>query len=92
MVISFVISELPVAQILVRRLDDDAVVRLRIRARRGGRSLEEECRLSLVAAAQRGDLLSAVDAWRAAWPGDGDTDDPFAGVRTRGPGRPVDLS
>lgn len=81
------------AQILVRRLDEDALVRLRSRARRGGRSLEEECRLSLVAAAQRGDLLSAVDAWRAAWPGDdGDTDDPFAGVRPRGPGRPVDLS
>ncbi len=80
------------AQILIRRLDDDALSRLRARARREGRSLEEECRLSLVAAARRADLLSAVDAWRLAWPADGDDEDPFADVRIRGPGRAVDLS
>ncbi len=79
------------AQILIRRLDDDALARLRGRALREGRSLEEECRLSLVAAAQRPDLLSAVDAWRAAWPGDDEEPDPFAQVRLRGPGRAVGM-
>jgi hypothetical protein len=89
--ISLLISEVAVAQILIRRLDDDALARLRARALREGRSLEEECRMSLVAAAQQPDLLGAVEAWRAAWPGDED-DDPFGDVRVRGPGRAVDLS
>ena len=80
------------AQILIRRLDDDALARLRGRALRRGRSLEEECRVALVAAAHRPDLLSAVEAWRAAWPGDDEEPDPFEQVRLRGPGRPVDLS
>lgn len=80
------------AQILIRRLDDDAVARLRRRAIREGRSLEEECRLSLVAAAHRPDLLGSVAAWRAAWPGAAQDLDPFEDVRLRGPGRPVDLS
>lgn len=81
------------AQILIRRLDDDALARLRSRARRAGRSLEEECRLSLVAAAERADLLGAVEQWRAAWPSDDEQDvDPFGDLRLRGAGRPVDLS
>lgn len=79
------------AQILVRRIDDAAVETLRARARREGRSLEEECRLSLVAAAQRGGLLAAVDAWRTSWPEDADDDDAFHDVRQRGPGRAIDL-
>jgi plasmid stability protein len=81
-----------VAQILIRRLDDDALARLRARASREGRSLEEECRLSLVAAAHRPDLLRALEAWRAAWPTEADDPDPFADVRQRGPGRAIDLS
>lgn len=80
------------AQILIRRLDDDALARLRGRARREGRSLEDVCRLSLVAAAQQPDLLRAVDAWRTAWPAEAEDPDPFADVRLRGSGRPVDLS
>ena len=80
------------AQILIRRLDDEAVARLRGRALREGRSLEEECRLSLVAAAQQPDLLRAVEAWRAAWPDGADDSDAFGDVRARGPGRAVDLS
>lgn len=56
------------AQILIPRLDDDAVARLRGRALREGRSLEEECRRTLVAAAQRPDLLRCVEVWRASWP------------------------
>lgn len=79
------------AQILIRRLDDEAVQRLRSRAARAGHSLEEECRLSLVAAATKPDLLRAVEAWRTAWPEGDDGPDPFADVRQRGPGRPVDL-
>ena len=79
------------AQILIRRLDDGALARLRGRALREGRSLEEECRLSLVAAAQQPDLLRALEAWRAAWPGEADDVDPFGDVRLRGPGRSVDL-
>ncbi len=80
------------AQILIRRLDDDAIARLRSRAHRQGRSLEEECRLSLVAAAQQPDLLRVVDAWRAEWPGEADEPDAFGDVRLRGAGRAVDLS
>jgi hypothetical protein len=80
------------AQILIRRLDDEALMRLRSRAAREGRSLEEECRLSLVAAANRPDLLGAVEAWRAAWPDVDEEADPFGDLRQRGPGRPVDLS
>ncbi len=79
------------AQILIRRLDDEAIARLRARAGRVGRSLEEECRLALVAAANRPDLLGAVAAWRADWPGTDDESDPFGDPRDRGPGRPVDL-
>ena len=79
------------AQILVRRIDPDAVERLRERARREGHSLEEECRRSLVAAARQGGLLEAVEAWRSAWPAEGVEDDPFQDVRLRGPGRAVDL-
>lgn len=79
------------SQILVRRIDPEAVERLRERARREGRSLEEECRLSLVAAAHRGGLLAAVEAWRAAWPEDPSEEDPFQDVRQRGPGRAVEL-
>lgn len=67
-------------------------MRLRSRAAREGRSLEEECRLSLVAAASRPDLLGAVAAWRAAWPIADDESDPFGDLRERGPGRKVDLS
>lgn len=80
------------SQILVRRLDPDAIARLRERAHREGRSLEEECRRSLVEASQRGGLLEAVAAWRQVWPAplEGDAE-PFADVRQRGPGRPVDL-
>ena len=48
------IKEPAMAQILVRRIDPDAVERLRERARREGHSLEEECRRSLVAAARQG--------------------------------------
>ena len=80
------------AQILIRRLDDDALARLRARASREGRSLEEECRLSLVAAAQRPDLLRSVEAWRAAWPSAAEDLDPFGDARLRGPGRGIDLS
>ncbi|MBM4368397.1 MAG: plasmid stabilization protein [Deltaproteobacteria bacterium] len=80
------------AQILIRRLDDEALGRLRSRAAREGRSLEEECRLSLVAAATRPDLLRAVEAWRAAWPAIDDDSDPFGELRPRGSGREVDLS
>ncbi len=80
------------AQILIRRLDDEAVARLRSRALREGRSLEEECRMSLVAAAQQPDLLRAVDAWRDAWPDGVEDSDAFDDVRRRGPGRRVDLS
>ena len=79
------------AQILVRRIDPDAVERLRERARREGHSLEEECRRSLVAAVRQGGLLEAVEAWRDTWPAEGVEDDPFQDVRLRGPGRAVDL-
>lgn len=80
------------ARILIRRLDEEALMRLRSRAAREGRSLEEECRLSLVAAANRPDLLGAVAAWRAAWPEVDEESDPFGDLRQRGPGRPVDLT
>ncbi len=80
------------AQILIRRLDDEAVARLRGRALREGRSLEEECRLSLVAAAQRPDLLRAEEAWQTAWPDGAEEPNAFADVRMRGAGRKVDLS
>lgn len=80
------------SQILIRRLDPDAIARLRERAHREGRSLEEECRRSLVEASQRGGLLEAVEAWRRVWPAPLDDEpDPFAEVRQRGPGRPVKL-
>lgn len=79
------------AQILIRRLDDAALLRLRLRAAREGRSLEEECRLSLVAAANQPDLLGAVAAWRAAWPEAEEEADPFGDLRERGPGRAVAL-
>lgn len=75
-------------QVLVRRLDDEVLSRLRALAERNGRSLEEECRVALAAAARRGDLLAATSAWRAAGPEVGPDD--FAGVRQRGPGRLVD--
>ncbi len=84
-------SEVSEAQILIRQLDDDTLARLRRRALREGRSLEEECRLLLVAGAQRPDLRRALDTWRAAWPGDDEELDPFEQVRLRGPGRAVDL-
>jgi plasmid stability protein len=78
------------AQILIRRIDDEALTRLRSRAAREGHSLEEECRRSLLAAAHRPDLLRAVEEWRAAWP---DEDpDPFGELRLPGTGRTVDLS
>jgi plasmid stability protein len=81
-----------VGQILVRRLDDEVLARLKARALRAGRSLEEECRLSLAASARRGDLLAALEAWRAAEPQrSSDAPDDFADVRLRGPGRPSDL-
>jgi len=80
------------AQILIRRLDDEALMRLRSRAAREGRSLEEECRLSLVTAANRPDLLGAIEACRAGWPDVDDESDPFGDLRQRGPGRKVDLS
>ena len=79
------------AQILIRRLDDDAMTRLRSRAAREGHSLEEECRLALVAAATRPELLRAVEAWRASWPETDDEVDPFGDLRQRGLGRSVDL-
>lgn len=79
------------SQILVRRVDPNAIARLRERAQRQGHSLEEECRRSLVESAQRGGLLAAVEAWRAAWPAESDEGDLFADVRQRGPGRTVDL-
>lgn len=79
------------AQILVRRIDPAAVERLRERARREGRSLEEECRQSLLASARRGGLVEAVETWRALWPAQPDEEDPFADLRQRGPGRTVEL-
>ena len=42
------------AQLIVRRLDDDVKKRLKIRAKRHGRSLEAEARAILEDAAQRG--------------------------------------
>jgi antitoxin FitA len=46
-----IISEGPVAQIIIRRLDDTVKEQLRERARRHGRSLEAEVRAILEAAA-----------------------------------------
>lgn len=76
-------------QVLIRRLDDETVMRLKARAQRAGRSLEEECRQVLREAAQRGDVVDVLARLRV------DTSpseaDPFLGVRQRGPGRPVEL-
>ena len=79
------------SQILIRRIDPDAIERLRERAKRDGHSLEEECRRSLVESSRRGGLLEAVEGWRALWPSTQDEPDPFADVRQRGPGRTVDF-
>lgn len=79
------------AQILVRRVEADVVERLRTRAKRDGRSLEEECRVSLVRAAQLGGLVEAIAEWRSRWPEDGVDDAAFDDVRQRGPGRAIDF-
>lgn len=79
------------AQILVRRMDEAAIERLRARARRDGRSLEEECRLSLMRAANQGGIVEAVEEWRSRWPADDADEDAFEGVRQRGPTRAVDF-
>ena len=79
------------SQILVRRVESEVIERLRARAAREDRSLEEECRLALAAAADRGGLVEAAEVWRAAWPAGDDEVDPFGDVRQRGPGRAVEL-
>ena len=79
------------AQILIRRIDQEAIERLRQRAKRAGRSLEEECRISLVTSARSTGLVQAVEAWRAAWPGGSGDDEPFTDVRQSGRCRDVDL-
>ena len=76
-------------QVLIRRLDEETVERLKARARRAGWSLEEECRLALKTAAIRGDLLAATDVWRRMYP-EGE-EEAFSDLRQRGPGRPVEF-
>lgn len=80
------------AQILIRRIEQEVIERLRQRAKRAGRSLEEECRISLVTSSRGTGLLQAVEAWRAAWPGGpGDDDESFTDVRQSAPCRDVDF-
>lgn len=58
------------AQVLVRNLDDEVVARLRERARRTGRSLEQQLREILTAAAEpeREEILAEMDRIRAMTP------------------------
>ena len=58
------------AQVLVRNLDDEVVERLRQRARREGRSLEQKLREILTAAARpdREEILAEMDRIRAMTP------------------------
>lgn len=64
------------AQVLVRNLDDEVVARLRERARRAGRSLEQQLREILSAAAQpdRDEILAEMDRIRAMTPAVRQTD------------------
>lgn len=58
------------AQILVRELADDVVVRLKERARRNNRSLQGEVKAVLEREAERmsGDEMRAtIDAWHTRW-------------------------
>jgi plasmid stability protein len=58
------------AQVIVRRLNESVVATLKSRARRRGRSLEQELRDIVTAAAEpsRDEVLAAVDRVRAMTP------------------------
>ena len=64
------------AQVLVRNLDDDVVERLRQRARREGRSLEQKLREVLTEAARpnREEIRADMDRIRAMTPAVPQTD------------------
>ena len=58
------------AQVIVRSLDDDVVIRLKAKAAQRGHSLEQELReiLTSAAAPSREDLLTELDRARALTP------------------------
>jgi plasmid stability protein len=64
------------AQVLVRNLPDDVVARLKARAARARRSLEQELRLILIDAARAGreEVLADMDRIRAMTPNVPQTD------------------
>ena len=64
------------AQVLVRKLPDDVVARLKARAARARRSLEQELRLILIDAARAGreEVLADMDRIRAMTPNVPQTD------------------
>ena len=60
-------------QVTVRDLDDEVIARLRRRAERGGRSLDQELRAILTAASRqqprsRAEMIAAIDCIRAMTP------------------------
>ena len=61
-------------QLTVRDLDDEVIARLRRRAERGGRSLDQELRATLTAASRqqrsRAEMIAATDRIRAMTPRD----------------------
>ena len=64
------------AQVLVRKLPDDVVARLKARAARARHSLEQELRLILIDAARAGreEILADMDRIRAMTPNVPQTD------------------
>lgn len=79
------------AQVLIRRLDEKVVHRLKASARAAGRSLEEECRLALERITKSDALAAEMDRWAEEDAGRGAEPNPWDGIRTGAPPRDVAL-
>lgn len=75
------------AQVLIRRLDEEVVQQLKRTAKAAGRSLEEECRQALERIARADRLTEAMDRWAEEDAGRGEEPNPWAGVRKGTPPR-----
>lgn len=75
------------AQVLIRRLDEETVQQLKRTAKAAGHSLEQECRQALERIARADRLTEAMDRWAEEDAGRGEEPNPWAGVRKGTPPR-----
>lgn len=69
------------AQVLIRRLDEETVQQLKRTAKAAGHSLEQECRQALDRIARADRLTEAMDRWAEEDAGRGEETNPWSGVR-----------